>query len=201
MFRFSARSILKKRRSEAGISLLELMIAGFVLVVGMMGSLMMITLAIAGNSRNKLDTTGTMVAQLVIEQINALPTNIPNTTIPVRDCAATPTTFSISVTDPTTDPVTLQGTGSGANLTADGLDIDFSQALGAVPAGYGMLYQTCGGTDATRITYDVRWHIRQISGLTRMVIVSARRLGGAGTGAGSAVFFQRPITLRTISGP
>ena len=69
------KRLFRKRSGQKGMTLIELMIATFVLAVGMLGSLSMIFLAIATNSRNKFDTTGTMIAQTVIEQINTLPTN------------------------------------------------------------------------------------------------------------------------------
>src|SRR5205085_12498225 len=66
---------LTRMKKQQGMSLIELMFAGFVLTVGMMGSLIMITVAIASNSRNKFDSTGTMVAQMIMEHINTMPTN------------------------------------------------------------------------------------------------------------------------------
>ena len=47
------------RPAEAGMSLIELMIAMIVLVVGMMGIMVMISTAITTNARNKMDTTAT----------------------------------------------------------------------------------------------------------------------------------------------
>src|SRR4029078_2515168 len=102
---------LRKRSRAKGMTLIELMIACFVLAVGMLGSLAMIFLAISTNTRNKFDTTGTMIAQTVIEQINTLPTNATQsgafvTAINLTDCQVTDaagnvthaaTTHSISI--------------------------------------------------------------------------------------------------------
>src|SRR5262249_41356683 len=84
---------VRGRTPESGMRLLELMFAGLGLTVGMLGALIMIVIAIQSNSRNKFDSTGTMVAQLVMEHINTMPTNQINmatgglvTQIPVTDC-------------------------------------------------------------------------------------------------------------------
>ena len=53
------------------MSLIELMVAMVVLVVGMLALMLLVTTSISGNNRNKLDTTGTMLAQTVIDGIAA----------------------------------------------------------------------------------------------------------------------------------
>src|SRR5258706_15089115 len=77
--------LIAKRKAgrQSGMSLIELMFAGFILVVGFMGSLILIFIAIATNTRNKVDTTGTMIAQMVIEEVNVMSTNNGVTTIPI----------------------------------------------------------------------------------------------------------------------
>jgi Tfp pilus assembly protein PilV len=183
----------KKLGTEAGMTLIELALAGFILTVGMMGSLVLIFIAIQSNGRNKIDTTGTMIAQMVIEQINVMPTNSGVETIPIKDCVTTAhptaTTWTIEVNGNAT-PSTAPNGGIGAQLS-NGV-IDFTQAQTAVPANYGMLYHTCGDS-----TYDVRWNVQQLTTLTRVVIVSARLQNAAGTIAQ----YSPPVTLRTINGP
>ena len=72
--------LIAKRKAgrQSGMSLIELMFAGFILVVGFMGSLILIFIAIATNTRNKVDTTGTMIAQMVIEEQPSVQLLIPN---------------------------------------------------------------------------------------------------------------------------
>lgn len=174
----------KTRSREAGMTLIELLFAGFVLVVGFMGSLILIFIAISSNTRNKTDTTATMLSQLVIEQINVMPTNTTVATIAISDCVTpnhtTADNWSIGITD------------GGATLDSDN-NIDFTQAYASVPTNYKMTYYTCGD-----VTYDVRWHVTQLSpGLTRMIVVSARQLGASS----NIGLFSPPVSLRTISGP
>src|SRR6266404_9213315 len=77
-----------RRNPQSGLTVLELMFAGFVLVVGMMGSLLMMIIGIESNTKAKVDTTGTMLAQMVIEEINAQSTRDIETQMTVSDCAS-----------------------------------------------------------------------------------------------------------------
>jgi Tfp pilus assembly protein PilV len=186
------------RKPESGMSLLELMFAGFVLTVGMLGALIMIVIAIQSNSRNKFDSTGTMVAQLVMEHINTMPTNQINvatgglvTQIPVTDCT-TPIhaaqTWQMSVVGG------IPPAGNGADIA--GTNIDWTQNYAAVPAGYKMQYWSCGD-----VVWEVRWNIQQWSTLTKLIVVSARQSGTANAVTKTGFSFAPPVTLRTVSGP
>jgi Tfp pilus assembly protein PilV len=185
-----------KRRKERGLSLIELMIAMGVLVVGMLGSLALITMAIATNSRNKFDTTGTMLAQMVIEQVNTLPTNTTTTQITLNDCT---TTKHASVAHTVAVVASTVGTPVGAALvpvtdtdtSRRAGDIDFSEST--PPANYHMDWYTCGDS-----VYDIRWNIVQVTERSRLITVSARQMLFKGKNAN---LYAPPVTLRTISGP
>jgi hypothetical protein len=184
------------------MSLIELMIASFVLVVGMLGGLSLILMAIATNSRNKFDTTGTMLAQTVIEQINTLPTNTPVTNITMADCEVKDAAGNITHAA-TSHMVSVVGgdmyvpTGAAlvpigdADLSRRPGDIDFSEA--APPANYQMLWRTCGDVD-----FDIRWNVVQVNERSRLITVAARQLLYKGKNAN---LYAPPVTLRTISGP
>lgn len=196
------KRFLRKRSGQKGMTLIELMIATLVLTVGMLGSLAMIFMAIATNSRNKFDTTGTMVAQMVIEQINTLPTNssqggVAVTAITLTDCQTTSHTavaHTISVDGGQVNSAP-QGAAvvpnSDSDLSRKPGDIDFSQT--SPPAGYSMKWHTCGD-----IEYDVRWNIAQISERSKLVTVAARQQIFS---MNNVKMYAPPITLRTISGP
>lgn len=185
-----------KQKRQRGMTLIELMIAVFILVVGMLGSLAMILMAIASNSRNKFDTTGTMIAQMVIEQINTLPTNSSTTAITLTDCkttshAATDHSISVvggSVGDPTGAALVPV---SDTDSTRRAGDIDFLEAT--PPAGYKMTWHTCGDME-----YDVRWNITQVTERSRLITVSARQVAFS---LRNGKLYAPPVTLRTISGP
>src|SRR5947207_8648521 len=74
-----------KRRAQAGFSLIELMIAGALLVVGALAVVGMISIAIATNSRNRIDSTKTMLAEAVIEEVSS--TLIGSGAANLTDCA------------------------------------------------------------------------------------------------------------------
>ena len=62
-----------RKGREGGMGLIELMIALTVLVVGMLSLMTLITTAIRTNNRNRIDTGGTLIAQMVMERIAAQP--------------------------------------------------------------------------------------------------------------------------------
>src|ERR1051326_846678 len=75
----------KIKKSE-GFSLVELMIAMFVLAVGVLGGMVMIIMGMTRDNSNRVDTTATNAAQAVMEQIAAVPAN-SSPTLTVTDCA------------------------------------------------------------------------------------------------------------------
>ena len=189
---FIAKRIGRNRQS--GMSLIEQMIAMTVLVVGMLALMTLVTTAISSNNRNKLDTTGTMLAQTVLEGIAAQPATA-NQPFSMLDCdPAGATTWTIA-----TASGSAIGAALGADVDANTGNIDFNfQSYSAVTANYKMKYVTCGVSGA-QATYDVRWNVRKLTNFTKLVTVSARQLGVSTTGA-NLPFFSPPITLRTIAG-
>ncbi len=164
------------RNPQAGMSLIELMIAGVVLVVGFAGVMALIINAIGSNSRNKKDTSASAVVQMVLERIQTLPEG-SNVTTTVTDCAGTTWTISSVV-------------GSGANLT--GASIDFTQDFTAVPANYKMKYAVCDANTGQKTTYDVRWNIATGTTHTSYVVIGARPL--------NLRYFALPVTIRAMVG-
>jgi len=175
--------ILQKRRRQrqAGFTILEAMIAGFILTFGLLSITALFATAIGNNGRSRVDTTATMLSQSVIEHITAvLARGGPSQ---MTDCAATPTTWFIN-----TDV-------GGAALS--GSSIDFTQA--SPPSGYHMDFVVCngGGQANTLATYDVRWNVAQLTTGTYLVTVAARPEGMI---AGRFTF-ALPVTFRTYVGP
>ncbi len=183
----------KQRNRQSGMTLIELMIAMTMLVVGLIGVLGLITTAITSNNRNKLDTGGTMMAQMVLEKIASQPANL-NADIALQDCnPGAPNAWIIR----TIDSIPAGGVGSGADLDVATGDIDWGRNYGTQPVNYKMLYVTCGA-NGQQVTYDVRWHIQNVNTYSKMIVVGARPLGYR-TNAGTDVrFYARPVTLRSI---
>src|SRR5438045_1849684 len=120
--------IQRRKNSQQGIGLIELMVAGIVLVTCSVGVLGLILVAIATNNRSKQDSTKTMLAEAVIEQVNS--TLIGSGTANLTDCAGN--NFTINTA---TGGAKLAGAGTHPNDTL-GNDIDFGEA--APPANYQM---------------------------------------------------------------
>ena len=75
-----------RRSSQSGITMIETMMASFILVVGSLSMIGLIVRSIATNNRNKLDSTQMMLATSIVEQINA--TIIGSGTSALIDCSA-----------------------------------------------------------------------------------------------------------------
>jgi len=199
-------SILKRKsrmNPQAGFSIVEVLIAGMVLVIGVMGLMVLIITAVATNNRNKTDSSAMMLASTVLEQINS--TLVDKSNIDplclgascVTDCSGTRWPISASIGGP---PVvdTLQGpaiqfsdiTALDNACVADGAScyhIDF-----VVGGGGGLASGLCNGPMQT--TYDVRWNIQSLTGTsTYLVTISAKPRGTQGGRS-----FAFPSTLRTF---
>jgi prepilin-type N-terminal cleavage/methylation domain-containing protein len=186
-----------KRTSQSGMTLVELLIAMAILAIGLGGITNLLVVAMATDNRNSKDTSATLLAQMVIEQISAQHPN-SNASIAVTDCAGN--TWTIA----TTGGAFPNGTGAAlvTSSTASGYGgIDQTQALSGVPANYSMNYVDCGGVGntGTSTTYDVRWNAMTVSAnYTRLVTASPRQLNAKSLGGR---MFSLPVTLRAISGP
>jgi type IV pilus assembly protein PilV len=176
----------RKQRRQAGFTLLELMIAVLILAVGLLAITALFATAIGNNGRSRVDSTATMLAESVIEQISAVLANGgPGS---VTDCASpTPNTWNID--------------SNVGGATLSGSSIDFTQT--SPPAGYQMDFVVCngGGEAGTQATYDVRWNIAQVStappSSSYLVTVAARPKNLTA----SRFTFALPVTFRTFVGP
>jgi len=179
------------RNPQAGITLIETMLAALILVIGSIGMLSLIVDAIATNNRNKMDSTQTMLAESILEQIHST-FNGTGTSV-LTDCAGT--TWSVQTTIPNSGE-------SGAQLS--GANIDYSQTN--PPSGYYMNYvigAPCTSTGAVQGVYDVRWHLDKVGydvdptkTKSYLITVSAKLRGHRG----GDKFFSLPVTLRFMAG-
>jgi len=193
MKRTTKRKVVFKSNPERGSSLIELMIAMLVLATGLGALTTLIVACMATDTRNSKDTSATLLAQKVVEELSAQNTNSPNAVV-LTDCAGN--TWTI----PSTGGAPAPG-GQGATLATSASSpyyggIDFSQPAGGVPAGFAMQYVDCNA-NGTQTTYDVRWNVMAVTAnSTRLITASARQRGSTGGG----LFFAFPITLRTVGG-
>jgi Tfp pilus assembly protein PilV len=175
----------RTQKQQAGFTLIELMITGCILTVGLLAVAALFATAVGNNGRSRVDSTGTMLSASVIEQITAvLAGGGPDS---VTDCGQPPTTWTIDTSV------------GGAALS--GSSIDFTQTN--PPSGYQMNFVVCngGGMGGTQAVYDVRWNIQQISASppssSYLVTVAAQPRGMTN----NPFTFALPVTFRTFVGP
>ena len=187
-----AQSQMRNGKRQRGFSLIEMMIAMVVLAIGLGALTILFTTAMYNNTKSNKDTTATMLAQTVIEQIDAQSTNGP-ANFNITDCQGT--AWPVNVT------AAAAPNGAGAALLPAASNtlygsIDPGQAYAAVPAGYAMRYVHCGANSQQTI-FDVRWNIMSANNNARLVTVQARQSGGTQLGGN---VFAYPVTLRGMSG-
>ena len=193
---FKSRSRRNSSTAQHGSMMLELMMAIVVLAIGMSGVLPLLVSAMYSNNRSGNDTTSTMVAEHVIEQIAAEQAS-DNTPLSITDC--TGTSFSIS----TAGTASGAGTGgsyggNGARLNSAG-EIDWTQTYAGAATGYKMRYTACG-VGGRQTIYDVRWDVISLNSTnnsSRMIFVSARPSRSTTVGG---LRYITPAQLRTIGG-
>ena len=172
------------RNPESGITVIEVLVATVILLVCSLSILGLVATSIAMNNRNKMDSTGTMLAQSIVEQIKA--TIIGSEDSSLTDCLGT-------VWPIDTAP-------GGATL--NGSKIDFTET--SPPDGYHMVYvvkSPCTTSGTQEMTYDVRWNVSIVGAPlsptnTFLLTVGARTLGH---GEGNT-FYALPINFRVMVG-
>lgn len=187
----------RRRNAERGMTLIELMMALLILAIGMGGLINILLIAVETDNKNSKDTSSTLLAQMVIEQISAQHPN-SSASISVTDCAGNSWTIATAGA--------AWPNGAGANLDSTSTDISYggidqTQAIATIPAGYAMQYVDCGGVSNIGVptTYDVRWNVMTVdANYTRMVTASARPLGSTALGG---ISFALPVNLRAVTGP
>jgi prepilin-type N-terminal cleavage/methylation domain-containing protein len=185
-----------KKGRQAGFSLIELLIAMFVLAVGLLGGMVVILTAISSNARNRMDTAAVALAQSTMDRIIVISNSSGVLTTQMTDCQG-------NVHNMNTAP------GGSALITFGSLmngnsSIDFSKpAVG----GYQMTYALCAtgaqGQTGNVQTYDVRWYVSPTindAKSPQMILVAAKNTTESGNGEQQSHFFSVPITLRALRG-
>ena len=127
-----------------------------------------VVLASATDNKNSRTTSSTLLAQKVIEQINAQNANV-GTPITMTDCAGNQwNVLGAGGAAPI---------GAGATLSTNAASpyyggVDPTQGFGTVPNGYGMQYVDCA-VNGRQGVYDVRWNVITLGQYARMITVTA----------------------------
>lgn len=198
-----------RRRAASGFTLVELLIAIVVMLVGIVAVAQLVPAAIRQNFRNRYDSSALIWAQRQLEQIELqdmqvgnpavvngpyflVNLNLPLNTIPSRtvNLGQAPPLLTDLPGNPAPAPVT-----NGAALRPGSLSIDWGQAAGAVPAGYRNQFTSPEG-----YLYETRWNVMTFYGningtirpVGKRIILSCR---GGPTGVALP-----PATLVTMVG-
>jgi type II secretory pathway pseudopilin PulG len=188
------KTVFKHKKTEGGATLIELMIAMLILAVGLGALTTLFVGSMLTDNRNSKDSTATELAQKVIEELTAQNVNA-TVAVTLTDCVGN------NWTVPSTQGLPFPGQGAAlVNNPASPFygGIDFTQALGAVPAGFSMQYVDCD-PNGQKTTYDVRWNIVSLTANeSRMITAAARRLGSNNSQGG--LIYSNPVSLRAIGG-
>lgn len=207
----------RQRRLEAGLhgigspasgmTLIELMIAMTVMAIGLPACIMMVLIGMQSNSRNKTDTTATVLDQEIVEKFATLKQYPKPTFVVIYDCALNGGAANIHNASLGAGAAPA---GSGAALYTGAIasqvgNIDWTQPAPVLATsatqGYAMDYQTCSGD-----IYEVRWNVMAISpnpnSRISQLTVSARQLSAvqadAAGASNRAILYAQPVTLKTL---
>lgn len=171
-----------RRTNQAGFSLLEMMFATIILLVGLVAVAQLVPATILLNYRNRMDSSALVFAQREMDQMLDQPINAPGSPPQFTD-----TLLNICYLGDPASPNTVQG--SPVVIVNNQVLIDFAAAPVA-----NFSFISLDPADPSRATYDVRWAViitgDGTSVSAKRIILGVRQQGGSG-------YFQ-PITLDTV---
>jgi prepilin-type N-terminal cleavage/methylation domain-containing protein len=176
--------LIKRRRCERGFSLLEMLLATIILLVGLLAIAQLVPASILLNFRNRTDSSALVFAQRELDQMLDQPLVANSFTDPLGVYCPLSTTCNLG--DPTQPN---QIVGSPVVAVQNQALINFNAAP---VANYSFTYQD--PADPSGTTYDIRWAViitgtgGNASG--KRFILGIRQQGGSG-------YFQ-PVTLDTM---
>jgi type II secretory pathway pseudopilin PulG len=173
------------RTGQEGFSILEMMLATIILLVGLVAIAQLVPATVLLNYRNRTDSSALVFAQRELDQMLAQPLT--------QNSFVDALGNTCQLGNPTS-PNTLQGTNVVSLNNQTLIDFSGSAPSPAPTSGYGFTYQD--PTDPSGTTYDIRWGVI-ITGngslaSTKRFIIGVRQFGGEG--------YFKPITLDTMVG-
>jgi Tfp pilus assembly protein PilV len=174
----------KSHKAEDGFSILEMLLATIILLIGLVTIAQLVPATILLNYRNRTDSSALVFAQRELDQMLAQPLNPPTNPPSFTDAEG-----NLCYLGDPTHPNQVKGTTVVLGLNSAPI-IDFTSSV----ANYNFTYQD--PTDPSGTTYDVRWAVittgNGTTASSKRFILGIRQAGGNG-------YFQ-PITLDTMVG-
>jgi len=170
-------SLTTERHLQAGFSLLEMMLATVILLVGLVAVAQLVPASMLLNSHNRSDSSALVFAQRELDQF----VDQPLSTATFNDALGNTCNLGLA-----SSPNTIQG--NPVVVINNQTVIDFSAAP---QPGYSFDYPD--PTDPNRTSYDVRWAV--ILTTTGSVVASKRII--LGIRPNGDVYFQ-PVTVDTM---
>jgi type II secretory pathway pseudopilin PulG len=171
------------RKVQIGFSILEMMLATVILLVGLVAVAQLVPASILLNYRNRTDSSALVFAQRELDQIIAQP---------LTQNSFTDTLGNVCQLGDPTAPNTVQGSNVLTFSNQTIIQFTSSNPPPAPTNGYGFTY--LDPTDPSGVTYDVRWAViitgNGSTATSKRFILGVRQVSGTG-------YFQ-PITLDTM---
>ena len=162
----------KNRRQQSGFTMIEMLIATVVMVVGLVAMAQLVPVALRLDSANRDDSTALVFAQRELDEM--MDQSIQATSFSDPNGVLCPTTSTCNLGDPTQPKVLI---GSPVVMVNNRPMIDFSQSQ---VANYSFYYTD--PNDPFALKYDVRWAvITYVNGANptgKRLMVGVRRIGG-----------------------
>jgi len=171
----------KARRRQCGFSILEMVLASAILMVGIISVLQLVPASLQSSVGNRMDTMATAVAQRELDQM-----------------LSQPLTVNGFVDQYTQQIISLGGVGSpGASVLMSGQSVvvDFSPSA-VPPAGFSITYTD--QNDPNHPSFELRWAVfPQVNNngtmVSRRIIIGCRRVQSVQSVGNSQ--FLLPVTL------
>jgi type II secretory pathway pseudopilin PulG len=172
-----------RRNGQDGFTILEMMFATFILLIGLIAVAQLVPASILMNNRNRTDSASLVFAQRQLDYF----LDQPLSQLSYTDSAGI--TCPFSVTCQLGNPATPNVVVGNPVIVASQVLMDFS----ATPlAGYSFTYQDPNDPGGT--VYDVRWAV--ITKVNGSLVMSKRIMIGVRQQSGNGYF--QPITLDTM---
>jgi len=160
------RNLARHRRKQSGFSVLEMILASAILMVGIVSVVQLVPASLNSSVGNRLDTMATVVCQRELDQMLSQPLSVNS----FQDEGQT---------------ISLGGAGSpGASVLMSGQSVVIDFSLGATPPAGFSATMLADPNVPTSPSFELRWAVfPQLSNgavVGRRIVIGCRRANGGG---------------------